>query len=118
MGYQAFPSEKFCLTEMKIFIGEHFCAVFQKKSGNEKLHGWEKGVSSFSVVIFLSYSAEFFSGGTIPCCVSEKFRYRKRIWIRGGGVSRFSVEKLLSQIAENFQFSQTNNLCCLSENFR
>ena len=38
-GYQVFPSEKFCLTVPKSFVGEHFCAVFEKKSGSEKLYG-------------------------------------------------------------------------------
>ena len=33
------------------------------------------------------------------CCVSEKFRQRKTLWIRRG-VSRFSVEKFLSSSAE------------------
>ena len=32
-----FPSKLFCLTVPKQFVGETFCAVFQKKSGGEKL---------------------------------------------------------------------------------
>ena len=34
-----FSLGKFCLTVPEIFVGEHFCAVFQKKFGREKLFG-------------------------------------------------------------------------------
>ena len=37
--YQDFPSNIFCLTVPKNFIGEPFCAVFQKISGSEKVYG-------------------------------------------------------------------------------
>ena len=37
--YQAFPSKTFCLTVPKIFVGEHFCAAFQKFSASEKVYG-------------------------------------------------------------------------------
>ena len=37
--YQDFQSKVFCLTVMKNFIGEPFCAVFQKISGSEKVYG-------------------------------------------------------------------------------
>ena len=39
MGYQDFPSEFLCVTVPKKFVGEHFCAVFEKNSGSEKLYG-------------------------------------------------------------------------------
>ena len=38
-GYQDFTSKIFCLRMPKIFVGEPFCAVFQKVSGSEKVHG-------------------------------------------------------------------------------
>ena len=44
-----------------------------------------EGVSRFYVKKFLSHSAEKFRRRTLLCCVSENFRYRKRLWIRGGG---------------------------------
>ena len=45
----------------KIFVGELFCAVFQKISGSEKVNGSERGgVSRFSVGNYLSDSAEKF----------------------------------------------------------
>ena len=37
--YQDFPSKNFCLTMPNSFVGEPFCAVFQKKSGSEKGYG-------------------------------------------------------------------------------
>ena len=38
-GYHDFPSKKNCLRVPKSFVGENFCAVFQKISGGEKLYG-------------------------------------------------------------------------------
>ena len=47
--YQDFPSKIFCLTVPKSFVGEPFCAVFQKISGSEKFYGLERvEVSRFS----------------------------------------------------------------------
>ena len=37
--YQDFPSNIFCLRLPKNSVGEHFCAVFEKNSGSEKLYG-------------------------------------------------------------------------------
>ena len=34
-----FPSKVFCLTVPKKFVGELFCAVFQKSSGCQKVYG-------------------------------------------------------------------------------
>ena len=34
-----FSVEIFCLTVPKMFVGEPFCAVFQKISGSEKVYG-------------------------------------------------------------------------------
>ena len=38
-GYQDFLSENFCLTVPKRFLGEHFCAAFEKASDSEELYG-------------------------------------------------------------------------------
>ena len=35
---QIFPSKTFCLTVPKIFVGEPFCAAFQKISASEKVY--------------------------------------------------------------------------------
>ena len=56
--YQDFPSKIFCLRVPKKFIGEPFCAVFQKTSGSEKFMDKRGGVSGPSVDNFLPYSAE------------------------------------------------------------
>ena len=58
--YQDFPSKNFCLTVPKIFVGEPFCAAFQKKFMDKR-----GGVSSFSIENFLSHSAENFRKGGI-----------------------------------------------------
>ena len=59
-GVSSFSVEFFCLTMQKTFAGEPFCAVFKKVSGSEKLYELERGVSIFSVKIFLSRNAENF----------------------------------------------------------
>ena len=35
-GVSQFSVENFCFTMPKTFVGEHFCAVFQKNSGSKK----------------------------------------------------------------------------------
>ena len=37
--YQDFLSKIFCLTVLKNFVGEPFCAAFQKIFGSEKVYG-------------------------------------------------------------------------------
>ena len=37
--WQDFPSKFLCLTVRKSFVGEPFCAVFQKISGSQKVYG-------------------------------------------------------------------------------
>ena len=69
--------EKFFVSESRNFVGENFCAVFQKISGSEKLYGLESGLSRFSIEGFLYHNRENFGKGTILCCVSENFRWRK-----------------------------------------
>ena len=76
----------------------------------------------FSVETFLSHSTETFCRRTLLCCVSENFCWRKSLWKRRGegGLSKLSVEKFFSQIAEKFQrgifysvnnFGYRKNLC-------
>ena len=38
-GYQDIPSQNFPFTVPKNFVGEHFCDLFEKNSGREKLFG-------------------------------------------------------------------------------
>ncbi len=42
-GHQDFLSKNFSLTLPKIFVGQPFCAVFQKFSGSEKVYGENRG---------------------------------------------------------------------------
>ena len=59
-----------------------------------------RGDSRFSVENFLSHSKEKLRRGTLLCCVSEIFRLRKNLWIKGGK-SRFSVKFFVS-LPKNF----------------
>ena len=43
---------------------------------------------------FLSDNAEKFCRGTLLCCVSENFRQRKSLWIRGRGKCPDSLAKI------------------------
>ena len=79
-------------------------SVLHKKSGIEKIYGYEVvGVSRFSFENFLSHSIVTFRNGTVLCCVSEIFRWWKSLSIRRGRVSIFSVETSLSHSNENFR---------------
>ena len=73
-------------TETKYFLEEPFSAVFQKKSGSEKVYGKEVGggLSKLPVENFLSHSTETFCRGTLLFCASEKFCWRKSLWKRSG----------------------------------
>ena len=69
---------------------------FRKISGMKKLH--EMVYHNF-VEIWFSHSTEKFRSGTL--WFSEKFFYRKILWI-GGGISRLSLENFLSHSTEKF----------------
>ena len=101
----------------KTFVGEVFCAAFEKASV-AKISMDNKGgggsIKIFRRKFFVSLCRKL-SPGTLLCCVSECFRERITLWITRG-VSRFSVEIFLARYAENFR--KGNLLCCVSENFR
>ena len=66
----------------KNFVGEPFCAVFQKVYGSEKVYGLERGeVSRFSFESFLSDGAENFRRGTLQCVII--FGCRTNLCFRG-----------------------------------
>ena len=90
---------KICLAAVpKNFVGEPFCAVFQKISGSEKFMDkrGEGRVSRFSVEKFLSHSAEKLRRGTLLCfrkfLVSKKFMDK-----RGGEYKDFPLKFFVSQ---------------------
>ena len=73
-GCRDFPSKVFRLRVPELFVGENFCAVFRKISGNEELFGVERrGIKFFHQNVFVS-QCENFRRGTLLCCVSETFR--------------------------------------------
>ena len=70
-----------------------------------------QGVSRRSVKNFLSHSAEKNSRGSFLCCVSEKFRQPKSLWIRGGGsIMSFRRKFFFSQCRKN-QLGNPSVLC-------
>ena len=75
--------ELFCLTVSNSFVREPYSAVFQKKSGREKVYGKQGGrVPRFSVENFLSHSAKKFvveSFSVSLCSGIEKVRDRRRL---------------------------------------
>ena len=79
---QDFPSEDSCNSVPKNFIGQPLRVSLN--SGIEKLYASE-GYVTISVEVFLSDNAEKFCRGTLVCCVSENFRQRKSLWLRGRG---------------------------------
>ena len=84
----------------KKFIGEHFCAVFQKISGSENFMDKRGGISGFPFEIFLSHSAEKFLRGTLLCFT--KLPVSKTVSDKRGCDSRFSIEKFfVSQCRES-----------------
>ena len=70
MKYQDFLKKVCCLTVLKNFVGESFCAVFQKIVGNEKFTD-QSEVSRFFKEGLLSHSTEKLRRGTHLCWVSE-----------------------------------------------
>ncbi len=68
----------------KKFVGNSFCAVFQKISGNEKFME-KKGSESQDFLpksICLTEQKNFLGE---PFLLSQNFRYRKNLWRRRGG---------------------------------
>ena len=59
-----FRSKFFFLTLPKNFVGEPFCAVFQKISGFDEIYGEGGGVPGYPVEKFLSHGAEKIRRGT------------------------------------------------------
>ena len=94
--YQDFPSKIFCLTVRKFSVGESFTVAVI--CGSEKVYGQEGGGE------YQDFPSKIF-GLTVPkISVAESFTVAlilrtEKVW-GGGGVSRFSVEKILSHSAE------------------
>ena len=116
-GYHDFPSKFLCLTIVKHYAGEAFSATLLL--GFRKLFCLRGLRFDFLSSFFLSESIEKRRKGTLLCftkiLVSKKIMDEEE----GGrreGVPRNSVEKPLSQSAENF--CRGSLLCCVSNVFR
>ena len=104
-----FSVEYFLSYSAENFIEEPFC-VSQNFWYRKRVMSW------FSVEFFLSRSTEKLRRGTLLCCVSENFRQRKSLWIKGGGregISRFSVKNFCLTVPKNF----VEETFCVSKNF-
>ena len=65
--------------------GTLLCLFFRKiPVANNIMDKRGSGVSNSSVESILYHNAENFGKGTLLCCVSENFRHRRRLCIRGG----------------------------------
>ena len=85
----------------KDFVGEPFCAVFQKNSGSEKFMDKRGGeLSRFSIEKFLFHSAESFPRGSLYCC--NNFRYRKNLDKSGGSIKIFRGKFFCLTVPKNF----------------
>ena len=78
--YQDLPSKNVSLTVPKNFVGQPFCAVFQKFSGGEKVYG-EKGgeyqvfsSNKFSLTVPKNFVEEPF------CFVFQKFSGSEKVY--------------------------------------
>ena len=98
--YHNFPSEYFCLTVPKNFVGEPFSVSLI--SGIEKFYASESYVTIFCRN-FLSHSAEKFRRGTLLCCVFRKFLVAKKTMEkREGEVSRFPSKNFCLTLPKKF----------------
>ena len=98
-----FRSRSFCLTLPKIFVGETFCAVFQKISGFDEIYGEEGGVPGFPVGTFLSQSPEEFRRGPRLC--STKFPVSKKFMDKRDGGS-FRIFRRYFFVSQGRKISQ------------
>ena len=88
-GYHDFPSNSFCLSKPKIFIGEHFGV--SAKFFYRKISWIRRGRGASRLCrIFLSHRAETKS-------FPEKFWYRKKFMDKRGHITIFSRKFYVSQ---------------------
>ena len=107
-----FRSRSFCLTLPKIFVGETFCAVFQKISGFAEIYG-EEGVGyqvfpskNFCLTVPKKYIGEHI--GVSYFCVSTSFMLQRV-------QSQFFVQNFLSLLVPK---SFVGEPVIVTQNFR
>ena len=108
--YQDFFIKFFCLTVLKILVGQHFRVSLI--SGIEKFYAEEGYVMIFRRT-FVSQYRKILQGNPSVLCFG-KVSGSKILWIRREGVLRFAVENFLSHSVETI-FRGTI-LCWFSEN--
>ena len=106
-GEHDFVSETFCLTVPKNFVRAPFVS---QEISLSKIVMDRKGISRFSLEIFLSHSTEIFRRETL--CLSEIFWYRK-FWKIRGGYHYLASKIFFLTVPENFVKEQL----CVSKNF-
>ena len=75
----------------------------------------QRVMSRLSVEIFSSHSTGKICRETLLCCVSEKFQWRKSLWVReGGSIKNFHRKTFVSQCPK---FRRGTHLCCVSQSF-
>ena len=102
--------EFFCLTGPKRKAFKRNPSIFQKFSGIEKKL-WIRGISRFSVEIFMSHSAENFRQGIL--LFLRKFLGSKSFKDEKGGITFFRRKFLVSQCRKTF----VRESYCFWENF-
>ena len=108
--YQDFFIKFFCLTVLKILVGQHFRVSLI--SGIEKFYAEEGYVMIFRRT-FVSQYRKILQGNPSVLCIG-KFPVAKKFMVKKGGVSKFSVEYFLSHSDETI--FRSTLLCWFSEN--
>ena len=109
-GYHDFPLS-FSLT--KKFVGKSFGVSEKLRYRKLFMHKKGRGYHDFPSEIFCLPVPKHFVRGTLLCF--RKFRVSKNFMPKRG-ISRFSVENLLSRSTEKLR--KGTLLCSVSENFR
>ena len=99
--YQDFPSNIFCLTVPKNFVGEPFNVPLI--SGNEKFHASEGYVTIFRRKFFVSQCRKTSYGNPSVLCFRKFLVAKKFMDKREGDISRFSSGIFLSHSAKKIR---------------
>ena len=102
----------FCLTVPKYFIGEHFGVSEKFFYRKFSCIGGERGITVLSKLFVSQDRNEKLCKGTRLCF--RKFRVSKNFMLKRG-ISRFSIENLLSHSAEKFR---RGTLQCVTFGYR
>ena len=101
-GCQDFPSKFFCLTMPENLSKEPFVLCFRKLLVANKIRD-KRGTGGYQDVpskVFCTTLPKNLRKGTLLCCVPEKFRLRKRLWIRNGDINIFPRKDFCLRVPE------------------